>query len=184
LVERKVMVDPTLTVFRNMLLLPDVEEVYAHPDNARIPERLKAHWTSLVASLNRIPATRELRRREFQKYIDLTGILYRAGVILLVGTDSAEPYCPPGYSVHQELEMFVEAGIPPAAALRAATLTNAQSLRQAANLGSIAPGKLADIVILSADPLADIRNTRKIEKTVRGGIVCDPAALLDAVPVK
>lgn len=184
IVKRKVMVDPTLAVFRNMLLLPDVDEYNQHPDNARIPARLKEHWDSFTVKLNRQPATRELRRREFKKYQELTGILYRKGVTLLAGTDSAEPYCPPGGALHQELEMYVECGIPAAAALRAATLTNAQALRQAQHLGSVAAGKLADLVILTADPLADIRNTRKIESVIRGGIVCNPAKLLDYVPAK
>ena len=84
--------------------------------------------------------------------------------------------------MHQELELLVESGLTPAAALQAATINNARSLKQGDNLGSIAAGKFADLVILSADPTADIPNTRKIEQVIRGGRVCDPQALLKAIP--
>jgi hypothetical protein len=182
LARKKVLVDPTLTVFRNMLLLSDLEEVQRHPDVLQMPERLRDSWDKYRREHELARATRDLRRREFQKYKDLTGILHRAGVTLLAGTDCPEPYCPPGFSLHQELELLVESGLTPAAALQAATINNARSLKQEGKLGSIAPGKLADLVILSADPTADIRNTRKIEQVIRGGRLCDPKALLKAMP--
>src|SRR5204862_6634888 len=115
---------------------------------------------------------------------ELTGLLYRAGVPLLAGTDAPEPYCPPGFSLHQELELLVESGLPPVAALQAATINNARALKQGEQLGSIEPGKLADLLILDADPTADSRNTRKIAHVLRGGIVCDPPTLLKAVPAR
>jgi imidazolonepropionase-like amidohydrolase len=103
-------------------------------------------------------------------------------VPLLVGTDAPEPQVTPGFSLHQELEMMVESGLPPAAALKAATMNNAAALRQEERLGSISPGKLADIVLLSANPVGDIKNTRKIDLVIRGGHVCQPAELLKLVP--
>jgi hypothetical protein len=182
LARRKVPVDPTLTVFRNMLLLSDLEEVHRHADVERMPERLRQSWHKYRLGQGLAPSTRDRRRQEFQKYKELTGLLHRAGVTLLAGTDSPEPYCPPGFALHQELELLVDSGLSPAAALQAATITTARVLKQSDNLGSIAPGKLADLVILAADPTADIRNTRKIERVIRGGRVCDPQALLRAVP--
>lgn len=182
LASKKVPVDPTLTVFRNMLLLSDLEEVHRHPDLERMPERLRNSWHKYRQAQGLAPSTREQRRKEFQKYKDLTGILHRAGVTILAGTDAPEPYCPPGFSLHLELELLVESGLSPAAALSAATINTARVLKSAENLGSIAPGKFADLVILTADPLADIRNTRKIQHVIRGGFVCDPQVLLRAVP--
>ncbi len=183
LARRKVMVDPTLAVFRNMLVLSDVPEVCDHPDNALVPRRLREFWPTYLRRAG-CPQGGSLadRQRQFAKYEELTGILFRAGVPLLVGTDSPEPQVTPGFSMHQELEMFVESGIPPAAALRSATLQNAMALRQEQNLGSIAVGKFADLVLLTANPLDDIRHTRKIELVVRGGQVCRPAELLERVP--
>ena len=182
---RKVIVDPTLAVFRNMLLLSDLPEIQRHPDVLKMPERLVASWDEYrQRSLVRTPETLERRRKTFRKYQDLTGILYRAGVPLLAGTDAPEPYCPPGYSLHMEFEYLAESGLPPAAILQAATINNARSLKQEAVLGSIEAGKQADIILLTADPLADIRNTRKIEKVIHAGIVCDPELVLAKVPKK
>lgn len=177
-----VAVDPTLAVFRNMILLNDRSEYHNHTDNTHVPARLRKWWDGYRTRSALKPETLEARRGEFKKYQELTGILHRAGVTLLAGTDAPEPYVPPGFSLHQELEMLVESGLSPAAALRAATLSNARALGQGDHLGSIEPGKLADLLIVSANPLLDIRNSRKIDHVIRGGIVCDPAALLHQVP--
>jgi hypothetical protein len=183
LARRKTYVDPTLAVFRNMILLCDVPEVSGHPDNALAPARLRDFWP-VYLQRSGCPQGGPLadRRREFAKYQELTGRLYRAGVPLLVGTDSPEPQVTPGFSLHQELEMLVESGLPPAAALRAATMHNAAALAQDHRLGSIEPGKLADMVLVSANPLDDIRHTRRIELVIRGGRVCRPAELLKLTP--
>ncbi len=183
LAERKTFVNPTLAVFRNMILLPDVPEVRDHPDNDLVPRRLREFWPVYLQRTG-CPQGGLLddRRREFAKYQQLTGKLYRAGVPLLVGTDSPEPQVPPGFSLHQELEMLVESGLPPAAALRAATLTNATVLGEKERLGSVSVGKMADIVLLSANPLDDIRNTRHIELVIHSGHVCHPDVLLERVP--
>lgn len=183
LARRKTYVDPTLVVFRNMILMCDEPEVRDSPDNALAPRRLRDFWPVYLRNTG-CPqgGTLENRRREFAKYQELTGKLYRAGVPLLVGTDSPEPQVPPGFSLHQELELLVASGVPPAAALTAATLTGATVIRQDKRIGSIVPGKLADIVLLSANPLDDIRHTRRIELVVRGGRVCRPTELLKLVP--
>lgn len=183
LARRKTLVDPTLAVFRNMILLPDVPEVRDHPDNALVPKRLRDFWPVYLRRTG-CPQGGPLedRRREFAKFQELTGKLYRAGVPLLVGTDAPEPQVTPGFSLHQELEMLVESGLPPAAALRAATLHNATSLKQQDHLGSITTGKLADLVLLTANPLEDIRHTRRIELVLRSGRVCRPDQLLKRVP--
>jgi len=183
LARRKTFVDPTLAVFRNMILLPDVPEVRDHPDNDLVPKRLRDFWPIYLARTG-CPqgGTLEDRRREFAKYQELTGKLYRAGVPLLVGTDAPEPQVTPGFSLHQELEMLVESGLPPAAALRAATLQNARALGMGKHLGTLAPGKWADIVLLTANPVDDIRNTRKIELVIRGGLVTRPDEVLKLAP--
>ena len=165
-----------------MILLPDVPLVKDHPDNALPPRRLREFWP-LYLQRTGCPQGGPLedRRREFAKLQELTGKLYRAGVPLLVGTDTPEPQVTPGFSLHQELEMLVASGLPPATALRAATLTNATVLGEQDRLGSVAPGKWADLIVLSANPLDDIRNTRQIDCVVRSGIICRPAELLQRV---
>jgi len=182
LVNRQVAVDPTLVVFRNMIYLNDLEEVHNHPDVARVPRRMRRYWESYRVGRALKPSTRETRRREILKYQELTGILHQSGVPLLVGTDTPEPYVTPGFSLHQELEMLVESGLSPSDAIKSATLNNARILNQEDHLGSIDVGKRSDLVILTADPTRDIRNTREIESVIRGGRVLDPAVLLKAVP--
>ena len=184
LAKRQVMVDPTLVVFKNMLLLSDLDDVRNHSDNAPVPERLRKYWIEYCNAQGLAPGTRDRRKAEFAKYQELTGLLNTAGVPLLVGTDAPEPFCPPGYSLHQEMELMVQSGMKPAAVLQAATINNARSLKQQEQIGSIAVGKLADIVILDSDPIKDIRNTRRITRIIRGGIDCEPAKVLQSVPAK
>jgi hypothetical protein len=183
LVRQQVYVNPTLVVFRNMILLPDLPAVRDHVDHTYVPRRLREFWP-LYLQRSGCPqgGSLEDRHREFAKYLELTGKLYQAGVRLLVGTDSPEPQVPPGFALHQELELLVQSGLPPTAALKAATLHNATVLRQEDHLGSIAAGKLADIVLLTANPLDDIRHTRSIERVICRGRVCRPGEILRQTP--
>jgi imidazolonepropionase-like amidohydrolase len=181
---KNVAIDPTLVVFRDMVILGDQPEYIDHPDNAKVPERMREGWQRLAKERNFDFATVDVRRQEFRKYEELTGVLYRAGVTLLAGTDAPEPFVCPGFSLHQELELLVESGLPPAAAINCATIDNARILKQEKKLGSIEAGKLADLVLLRLDPLKDIHNTRSIAKVVRAGRVLDPNEILQAVPTK
>jgi amidohydrolase family protein len=184
LVQQKVAVDPTLVVFRNWMLLRDLPEVYGNPDVSVMPQRLQETWNESSRASAPTPESLPLRKRIFRKQQELTGRLFRSGVTLLVGTDAPVAFCPPGFSMHQELALLVEAGVTPAAALQMATLNNAKALQEDHDLGSIEAGKLADLVILDANPLTEIGNTRKIHRIIRGGKVCNPQALLKLVPAK
>jgi hypothetical protein len=184
LVQRKVSVDPTLVVFRNWMLLRDLPEVHENPDVVAMPQRLRQTWNDSGRASPPTPESLPLRQKIFHKQQELTGRLFRAGVSLLVGTDAPVAFCPPGFAIHQELALLVEAGVTPAAALQMATLNNAKAVQQLDNLGSIEAGKLADLVILDANPLAEIRNSRKIHSIIRGGTVCDRQALLKLVPAE
>ena len=95
--------------------------------------------------------------------------MHKAGVRILAGTDTPNPYVFAGSSLHDELQLLVKAGLPPIDALRAATLGPAEYLGMTASLGSVSTGMMADLVLLSADPLADIGNTRRIEAVVLNG---------------
>jgi imidazolonepropionase-like amidohydrolase len=95
-----------------------------------------------------------------------------AGGKLYAGTDSAN-MAVPGLSLHQEMELFVAAGVSPLTALQAATINPAELMRMSSRLGTIEEGKVGDLVILDADPLEDIRNTRKIHRVVSRGKVLD-----------
>lgn len=185
LVQHRTYVDPTLVVFRNMILLPDSPGVCDCPDNKLVPRRLREFWPKYLKQSG-CPQGGDLadRLREFAKYRELTRKLYRAGVPLLVGTDSPEPQVVPGYSLHQEMSLLVESGMSAADVLRAATLGTATVLKEERRLGSITVGKLADMVMLNADPLGDIRNTRSIQLVVRSGKICRPCQLLRNTPIE
>jgi hypothetical protein len=179
IVAKGVTVAPTLTVFRNMLLLADQPEIYGNPDNDAASPALRDYWERIVAAEGLNPDNLAGRLATFANYEALTGILYRAGVRILAGTDTPEPYCPPGSTLHQELELLVESGLTPAAALQAATINNAWALKQDQNLGSIDVGKLADMVILNADPTIDINNSRSINHVILNGqVMPEPCTLI------
>jgi imidazolonepropionase-like amidohydrolase len=93
----------------------------------------------------------------------------RAGVPLLAGTDAIGTRRLPGFSLHDELALLVEAGLTPQQALRAATLGPAQFLGMQDSLGTVAEGKKADLVLLDANPLDDIHNVRKVRGVVVAG---------------
>ena len=99
-----------------------------------------------------------------------TKTLMDAGVNMGFGTDCGPPGRFPGYAEHRELELLVAAGMTPLQAINLATGKAAQFLR-AADIGTLAAGKWADLIVLDADPLADIRNTRRIHATIRGGTI-------------
>jgi len=183
IVRQRVMIDPTLVVYRNWMLLRDLELVQQHPDLKQLPARLREGWQHSARAQPLDPATRVLRQRQFDLMKALTLKLARSGVELMAGSDTPVQFCPPGGALQQELQLLNDAGLSPAEVLLAATRNNARALGQSKELGSIEVGKLADLVVLDADPLAAINNTRRIYRVIHAGRVLEPAALLRRVPV-
>jgi imidazolonepropionase-like amidohydrolase len=105
--------------------------------------------------------------------------MHRAGVQILAGTDTMMPYVVPGFSLHEELALLVEAGLTPLESLRTATLSPAKFLGKSESMGTIERGKVADLVLLDANPLLDIANTRRIGAVVLNGRYL-PRATLDS----
>jgi imidazolonepropionase-like amidohydrolase len=119
-----------------------------------------------------------LRKDYFARNLQITGAMHRAGVPFLAGTDSAPGvYIMPGFSLHDELANFVEAGFTPMESLQTATSNPARFLGLQASAGSVESGKTADLVLLRANPLEDIHNTRKISAVVAQGRLYDRAGL-------
>ena len=107
----------------------------------------------------------------------LAGALRRAGVPLLAGTDSFDGFDISGFSLHQELELLVQSGLKPVEALQTATVNPAKFLGEERDWGAVEEGKLANLVLLDADPLEDIRNTRRIRGVVLNGHFFDRGEL-------
>jgi imidazolonepropionase-like amidohydrolase len=110
-----------------------------------------------------------IRRQRFGWMLETIGKMHRAGVPILAGTDNNNPFVVPGFALHEELELFVRAGLTPMQALKTATVDAAKYLGMGKSFGTVEKGKLADLVLLDADPLTDISNTRKINAVVVNG---------------
>jgi imidazolonepropionase-like amidohydrolase len=104
--------------------------------------------------------------------------LHREGVRLTVGSDLASPWVIPGVALHQEMALLESAGIRPSEVLRLATHNGAEALGIAGQTGTVEAGKRADLVVLEADPLAGIANTRRIRYVLLGGRMYTPEELL------
>ncbi len=119
-----------------------------------------------------------LRQQYFTRNLQMVGALHHAGVPFMAGTDAAPGvYIMPGFSLHDELANFVEAGFTPMESLQTATSNPAKFLGMEVSFGSVETGKIADLVLLSANPLDDIRNTQKINVVIAHGRLFDRAAL-------
>ncbi len=122
----------------------------------------------------------EILDKIFSKDIAIVGALHRAGVPVVAGTDQAVP----GHSLHREIELYVQAGFTPLEAIQAATIVPARVMRLDKELGTIEKGKRADLILLTADPLADIHNTRKVEYVITNGAMYHTAELWQSVGFK
>jgi hypothetical protein len=113
------------------------------------------------------------KRKRWEIEQQVMRILIKEGVPIMAGTDCDNPYAFPGFSLHDELEMFVELGMTPLDAIRSATSAPAKFMGSTDSLGSVSAGKVADLLLLDANPLNDIRNTTKINAVFANGILYD-----------
>jgi imidazolonepropionase-like amidohydrolase len=110
--------------------------------------------------------------------LTLLKALHDGGVTLIPGTDSM-----PGYQLHHELELYARAGIPPAEVLRMATLTSALVIGANGERGVIAPGQLADLILVDGDPSVRIADIDRIDLVMKGGALYDPARIEAALGI-
>lgn len=171
---------PTL-ILRKRLALLDVEDLVKDRRTKYVPEEIRKTWEDPRADLKQ--ASEETRRnlqQDYDQHVAIVAAMRRAGVGLLAGTDTGDAYVLPGFALHDELALLVEAGLTPLEALQSATLNPARYFNVEAATGTVQAGKVADLVLLDADPLADIRNTGKIRAVVQHGVLLDRKRL-DAV---
>jgi imidazolonepropionase-like amidohydrolase len=129
-------------------------------------------WPMFTKDILTTTATDPLaqRKRFTQMELEMTNRMHRAGVPFMAGTDTAAGvHVFPGFSLHEELAYFVQAGMTPMEALQAATRNPARFLGRVSEMGTVEKGKVADLVLLDADPLADIHNTTKIQAVILRG---------------
>jgi imidazolonepropionase-like amidohydrolase len=174
---------PTLTLLRAQI---DDPLLANDPRLKYLSREVRAKWDD--GYYKNVPpdpraAIVKLNRLQFDEALRLVGLMHKAGVRILAGTDTMNPQCFPGFGIHEELALLVDAGLSPLAALQAATRNAAEFMGQLDRRGTIEVGKTADLVLLDKDPLADIHNTRSIQAVVLRGKLY-PRAALDAMLAK
>jgi imidazolonepropionase-like amidohydrolase len=176
--ERDVVVDPTLNVFESLFTSrPGTLDQASLPIAVRLPP--VARRSLLTGGLPVSVALEPLHRASFIAMERLVKRLHEAGVRLVAGTDAMA-----GFSLHRELELYSEAGIPNLDILYIATLGAARVMKHDARWGSIEPGKLADLVLVDGDPSQRMRDLRRAELVMKGGVIYVPDSLYASLGVK
>lgn len=184
LVENRVEVNPTLVSTEaawwgdDLSHLEKLEPQYAPEanlstwwwtDNWREGHPYFSKWSSVELA--------ELKAA-FPKVLEIVRTFHQRGVLITAGTDVGNPWMTPGVSFHRELELLAKAGIPALEVLGIATRNGAEALDLLVEIGTVEEGKIADLVILTANPLDDIRNTREIEAVIKAGRWFEPKSLI------
>ena len=171
-------VDPTMSIFEGQYTARPGE---VSPGYAAVFTRLPVQVRrGMLNGGLQVPEGMDARYREsFAKMVAMVGLLYKAGVPIEAGTDSLA-----GFALHRELELDAQAGIPPAEVLKLATFGAARIMKRDADLGSIAPGKLADVVLVDGNPVASISDVRKPAVVVKNGVVYLPSELDAALGIQ
>ncbi len=174
IVDHGVAIDPTVVVYQAQLadfepVTPDWK-LYLSPEAQRYQE----------ANRYLEPAQQECMKQALRHQMQFVRKLHERGGLIIAGTDPVLGNLIPGYALHRELRNLVEAGLTPLEAIRAATLNAATVLRQEENLGSIEPGKLADLVVVDGDPSRSIAEIGNTVMVFQGGVRYDPASLRES----
>ena len=146
------------------------------PIASRLPAQVRRGLLS--QGLTPPPGMDETYRKSFAKMMDLASLLYRSGIPIEAGTDSMA-----GFALHHELELDAQAGIPASQVLQNATLSAARIMSLDKDLGSITPGKLADVILINGDPTVNISNIRNTALVVKDGVLYKPAELYNELGV-
>jgi imidazolonepropionase-like amidohydrolase len=167
----KTVSDPTVSIFEEMFT---ARKGTISPGFAAVADRMPSQVRRgfLSAGLP-VPEGMDQRYRDsFTKMLALVKAMHDNGITIVAGTDAL-----PGFALHRELELYVKAGIPAPQVLCIATLTAATVARRADRLGSVEPGKLADLVIVDGDPTTNISDVRRVVTVVKDGLIFDSAAI-------
>ena len=177
LASKKVALIPTMSSWFRMAterrddFASEDAEYAKNPQLLYVPDDVKKMWTtSIIYKIKDAGVLAEMRVA-YKKAQDLLRAHYKAGGKILAGSDTFLSV--PGLSLQREMVFLVDAGFTPMQAIMIATRDNAEFLGKGKELGTIAPGKLADIIVVGADPLADIRNAQRVSMVIKGGQVQD-----------
>jgi imidazolonepropionase-like amidohydrolase len=161
---------PTLLATRGYAHMRELAAA-GDPRMRYLDPRIGAFWTpSTNPFTSAFPEERwASAQAQYRQTEALVSMMVAAGVLMLAGSDTPNPWVIPGFGLHDELELLVQAGLTPLQALQAATLNPARFLGRTDELGTVAIGRLADLLVLEANPLDDITSTRRIRAVVADG---------------
>jgi imidazolonepropionase-like amidohydrolase len=177
LVERGTTVDPTVAVFEDMYQRQGEALGTFAPVMDHLP--VSVQRAARTTSFNVPEDKADAYRASFQAMLGMIGRMHRAGVPIVAGTDGM-----PGFTLHRELELYVEAGIPAAEALRIATWEAARITGTLDQVGSVQPGKRADLTLVDGDPTTDIRALRRVALVMKGGTLFYPDEIFQSLGVR
>ncbi len=173
--EHQTVLDPTLVVLEGLFSGEPARAAPAlRPVVQRLPVVVKRRQLSGAVAVP--PGKEAVYAQALPGLLRMLKKLHEGGVTIMPGSDGFA-----GYSLHRELELYAQAGIPNAEVLRIATLVPARVLGVEKDRGTLQPGKLADMILVDGDPLKDMGDIRRIHRTIKGGQVYDPAALEQAL---
>ena len=172
---------PTFSYLRTQASLEEAQQ-HAGDSLQYVPTEMSEQWKEAAAKAQTSDADRDLGARRFEKNLEIVGMMKKAGVGILAGTDcdGDTPFIVPGFSLHDELQTLVQAGLTPMEALQSATLRAAQFLKLEKTQGSLEKGKVADAVLLDANPLENIANTRRISAVILRGKLLQPKLIANS----
>jgi imidazolonepropionase-like amidohydrolase len=157
---------PTIIQYR-IAMLGDDASVIKDERLQYVDSLDRKSWAEFAARFS--PGNRSLRELRYQKGLDVIRMMHQGGVQLLAGTDLGNPFLYAGYSLHDELSLFVQAGLSPLAALQTATINPAKYAGKEKEIGTVTQGKIADLILLDDNPLTNILNTKKINAVILNG---------------
>jgi len=176
--QHKTVLDPTLTVFEGMFTdRPGTVSMSYAAVADRMPAQIRRQF--FYGGLEVPDGTDQRYRDSFKQMLKMAKALYDAGIPIVAGTDGMA-----GFTLHRELELYVQAGIPAPKVLQLDTLGAARVMKRDQELGSITPGKLADVILVDGDPSTHISDIRRVTTTVKDGVVYQNSALYQALGVK
>jgi imidazolonepropionase-like amidohydrolase len=174
--DHRTVVDPTMAVFEFFTISTAKPPASFEPGVNKVAPELAEQLTDVEPPSEHSALGEQI----FEKELAIVGALHRAGIPVVAGTDQTVP----GYSLHREIELYVQAGLTPMEAIQAATIVPARAMKLDKETGTVEKGKRADLILINGDPLADIHNTRNVESVITNGVMYNTAPLWQSVGFK
>jgi imidazolonepropionase-like amidohydrolase len=174
--EHHTVVDPTLALSEFFTATTLKPPVTFEPGVTKIAPELAEQLTDVAPPSERS----EIGEKLFEKEVAIVGALHKAGVPVVAGTDQTVP----GYSLHREMELYVQAGFTPMEAIQAATIVPARAMGLEKESGTVEKGKRGDLILVAGNPLDDIRDARNVEYVITNGAMYHAAELWQSVGFK